>query len=134
MNWPDLTHNALRIAAGFMFFPHGVQKYFLGDPVSFFSQRGIGGVIEIVGGLLILVGFQTRWAAFICSGMMAVAFWQFHAFNPRHWEQHGAGALLPLFNGGELAAMYCFVFLFLWAHGPGSFSVDAKLGKGKSGR
>ena len=129
MNWPEITHGALRIAAGLMFFPHGAQKL-LGlwgrDPVHLASQIGVGGLIELIGGLMILFGFQTRWAAFLCSGMMAVAFWQFHVAEAVSKSGLWDG-LNPLLNGGELAALYCFVFLFLWAHGGGRYSVDAVL-------
>ena len=129
MNWKELTHSALRIMAGFMFLWHGCQKLFgfAGSPAAeLLSQRGLGGVIEFFGGLLICVGLYTRWSAFIASGTMAVAYWQFHAFRESSWSEHGALAWLPLLNGGELAALYCFVFLFLWANGPGLYSVDAK--------
>jgi putative oxidoreductase len=130
MNWQAFTHAALRIAAGLMFFPHGAQKLFGlwgREAVSLTSQSGVGGLIELFGGLLILVGFQTRWAAFLCSGTMAVAFWQFHVLGS--WNEMGVSALHPLLNDGELAALYCFVFLFLWAHGAGPFSIDARRGK-----
>ena len=130
MSWKGISHAALRIAAGLMFLPHGAQKLFGlwgRDPVSLASQSGVGGLIELVGGLLILIGFQTRWAAFICSGTMAVAFWQFHVMGS--WAEQGLSALHPLLNRGELAALYCFVFFFLWGNGGGPFSVDARRGK-----
>lgn len=129
MNWQAITHAALRIAAGLMFFPHGAQKVFGlwgRSPADLTTQIGFGGVIELVGGLMILFGFKTRWAAFVCSGVMAVAFWQFHV--PEAVEARGLlEGLHPLLNDGELAALYCFVFLFLWAHGGGRYSVDAFL-------
>jgi putative oxidoreductase len=75
--------------------------------------------IEFFGGLLIMVGLWTRWAAFICSGQMAVAYWIIH----------GTHAVLPLLNGGELAMIYCFLFLFISAQGSGIFSVDHLLEK-----
>ena len=75
----------------------------------------IGGPIELIGGLLVMIGLFAGWAAFICSGMMAVAYGMVH----------GLQALLPLQNGGELAALYCFVFLYIAAHGSGIWSVDA---------
>ncbi|MBI1356129.1 MAG: DoxX family membrane protein [Acidobacteria bacterium] len=131
MNWPEITHSALRIAAGLFFFPHGAQKVFGlwgRDPVNLASQIGFGGLIELIGGLMILVGFKTRWAAFLCSGTMAVAFWQMHVPEAvgKLGFPHG---LHPLLNGGELAALFCFVFLFLWGNGGGSFSVDAWLAR-----
>ena len=75
----------------------------------------VAGPIELGGGLLLLVGLYTRWAAFLCSGLMAAAYWM----------AHGSRHLLPMINEGELAALYCFVFLFIAAKGPGIWSVDA---------
>ena len=72
------------------------------------------GVIELVGGVLVLIGLQTRWAAFLCSGLMAAAYWMAHGLND----------FFPLRNQGELAALYCFVFLFIAANGSGIWSVD----------
>jgi putative oxidoreductase len=118
----------LRMVSGAMFAFHGVQKIFgflsefPSPPVG--SQFWIGGIIELVGGLLILVGFQTRWAAFIASGEMAVVYFQFH------WKFQLGAALFPAINKGELAALYCFVFLFIFAHGDGIWS----LGRGRAGR
>lgn len=126
----------LRMVTGFLFLAHGLQKifgmlhsskigdetvhhWFGGQPAEAFSQMWVGGAIELVGGVLILVGFQSAWAAFICSGMMAVAYFQMH--QPQ--------GLLPAQNGGEKAALYAFVFLFIAARGSGIWSVDALLGK-----
>ncbi len=124
MNWSGITHTLLRIMTGFLFIPHGIQKLFgLGgvgpreDPLAL-----VAAVIELVGGTLILLGFQTRWTAFVCSGMMAAAYFKAHA---------SIEAFLPLLNRGELAVLYCFVFLFLWANGPGPFSIDERLKKRK---
>lgn len=86
------------------------------------SQAWIGGVIEFFGGLLLLVGLFTRPAAFLLSGTMAVAYFQFHA-KDGFW---------PVVNKGELAVLYCFVYLFLSAAGAGPLSIDALLKKGKS--
>jgi putative oxidoreductase len=116
------THALLRIVTGLLFFCHGGQKL-LGWPVpmppEFQDQMNAlaytAGVIEIVGGPLVMVGLFTRWTAFICSGQMAVAY----------WLAHGPKALFPIENGGELAVLYCFVFLFFSAHGAGIWSVDA---------
>jgi len=113
-----ITLNLLRIMTGFLFFPHGAQKLFgvLGrDAVPFFSLFGLAGVLEFFGGLLILFGLFTRPVAFVLSGQMAVAYW---------WA-HGRRAFLPIANGGELAVLYCFIFLLLWTHGGGRFSIDA---------
>ena len=112
----------LRIAAGFMFACHGAQKVFGmfgGQAQELMSQKGIGGLIELVGGLLIMVGFQTAWAAFLCSGTMAVAYFQFHQ----------PGGPLPIHNRGELAAVYAFLFLYMAAKGSGIWSIDALMSK-----
>ncbi len=109
----------LRIMTGFLFLWHGMQKLFsfpidrhLGAP-AFVTY--IGGPIELVGGALVMIGLFSRWAAFLCSGMMAVAYWMVHATRD----------LLPLLNDGEMAALYCFVFLFISTRGSGIWSVDA---------
>jgi putative oxidoreductase len=122
------AHAALRIVAGAMWSFHGMQKI-LGVLSTFkpapFSQLWIGGVIEMVFGLLIVVGLFSRVAAFIASGEMAVAYFQFH-FK----LDFGAFRWLPAVNQGELAALYCFVFLYLAARGPGPASLDRMRGKG----
>ena len=115
----------LRIITGLMFMQHGTQKIFsfpaeAMGPFQLMSQMGIGGVLELVGGALIVLGLFTRPVAFLLSGMMAVAYFQFHAM---------AGGLFPMVNGGELAALYCWVFLYLVFAGPGAFSVDGILTK-----
>ena len=111
----------MRIVAGFMFSFHGAQKV-LGmlaemQPV-IGSQLWIGGVIELVGGLAIMLGLRTRWAAFICSGEMAVAYFQFH------WKFQLGPAFFPGVNKGELAVLYCFVFLLIACKGAGIWSLD----------
>ena len=78
----------------------------------------MAGSIELVGGLLIAIGLFTRWAAFICSGLMAAAY----------WVAHGINGFWPGLNGGALAALYCFVFLFVSARGAGNWSVDGLRG------
>lgn len=115
----------LRIITGLMFMQHGTQKIFsfpaeARGPFELMSQMGIGGLLELVGGALIVLGLFTRPVAFLLSGMMAVAYFQFHAMS---------GGLFPMVNGGELAALYCWVFLFLFFAGPGAFSVDGMLAK-----
>ncbi len=109
----------LRIVAGLLFMQHGVQKLFgeLGAeaPVALMSQMGLAGVIELVGGALIAIGLFTSPVAFIASGEMAVASFQAHA--PR--------GFWPIMNGGELAVLYCFVFLYFAAVGSGRWSVDS---------
>jgi len=109
----------LRIVAGFLFFQHGLQKLFgypgTQPPVEVMTQVGLAGVIELIGGALIAVGLFTSPVAFIASGEMAIAYFQMHA--PR--------GFWPLVNGGELAALYCFLFLYFAAVGSGKWSVDA---------
>ncbi|MGH9221771.1 MAG: DoxX family protein [Vicinamibacterales bacterium] len=108
----------LRIVAGFLFSLHGVQKLFGalgGKPVELMSQMGLAGVIELVGGMLMAVGLFTSPVAFIASGEMAVAYFQAHF--PR--------SIWPIVNGGELAALYCFLFLYFAAMGSGKWSVDS---------
>lgn len=112
------TYALLRIITGFLFLWHGSQKL-LGFPGEVPDGAPafiiyIAGPIELIGGILILIGLFTRWSAFLCSGLMAVGY----------WLAHGTQSFLPLLNGGELAALYCFVFLFISAHGPGIWSVD----------
>ena len=109
----------LRIVAGFLFFQHGLPKLFGGfgreQPAELMSQMGLAGVIEVFGGVLIAVGLFTSPIAFIASGEMAVAYLQAHA--PR--------GFWPIVNGGELAALYCFVFLYFAAMGSGKWSLDS---------
>lgn len=111
----------LRIVAGFMFSFHGAQKV-LGvlaeTQPAIGSQIWIGGLIELVGGLAIMLGLGTRWAAFICSGEMAVAYFQFH------WKFQMGTAFFPIVNKGELAALYCFVFFLIACKGAGIWSLD----------
>jgi putative oxidoreductase len=109
----------LRIITGFLFLWHGSQKYFHFPPLPpgvVFPQYivYIAGTIELFGGILVMLGLFTRWAAFLASGEMAYAYWMIHAHN----------GLLPLVNHGELAVLYCFVFLFIWSKGPGIWSID----------
>ncbi|MFO1104419.1 MAG: DoxX family protein [Methylocystis sp.] len=112
----------LRIAAALLFLQHGTAKLFgvphvaMFDGLQLISLLGAAGVIELVGGILILLGLFTRPVAFILSGQMAVAYFLFHAGK----------AFWPILNGGELAALYCFVFLFFAAAGPGAFALDGE--------
>jgi putative oxidoreductase len=122
--YSEVTYAALRIAAGVLLALHGVQKLFgfpearPGPEVG--SQLWIGAVIEIVCGPLIALGLLTSWAAFIASGMMAVAYFQFH------WKLQGGAPLFPAVNKGELAAVYAFLFLYIASVGGGRYSVDAR--------
>lgn len=116
----------LRLVAGAMFFFHGLQKVFgvLSDnqpPVG--SQMWIGGVLELVLGLLIALGVFTSLAAFIASGEMAVAYIQFH------WKLQLDANFFPAINKGELALLYSFVFLYMAARGGGICSLDATRAK-----
>lgn len=120
--YAGFTHAALRIMMGFLLIPHGAQKLFgvLGKEANWsFSLHALAGPIEFFGGLLILIGLWTRPASFICSGTMAAAYWM----------AHGHRSFLPIMNRGELAVIFCFVLLFLWANGPGPFSIDGKTGR-----
>ena len=119
----DSAYALLRIMAGFMFAFHGAQKI-LGmfsdfrPPVG--SQLWIGGIIELVGGLAVMLGFQTRLAAFLCSGEMAVAYVQFH------WKLQTGPQFFPAINKGELAVLYCFVFLYIACRGGVKWSLQRK--------
>ena len=117
----ESAYALLRIVSGFLFAFHGVQKVlgFLSEfHLSIGSQLWIGGVIELVGGLAIMLGIGTRWAAFICSGEMAVAYFQFH------WKFQMGPQFFPAINKGELAALYCFLFLYIACRGAGKWSLD----------
>ena len=119
-----LAYAALRVVSGAMFACHGAQKilgWHAGATPPVGSQLWIGGVIELVGGALIALGLLTRPAAFLASGTMAVAYFQFH------WKLATAnGMWLPLINKGELAVVYCLLFLFIAARGAGPASLDEK--------
>jgi putative oxidoreductase len=119
--WHDQFLSVLRIMTGLLFLQHGTAKY-LGFPKlervpETMSMSGIGGLLELVGGVLIVVGFFTRPVAFLLAGEMAVAY--FYAHAPR--------AFFPILNGGEAAILFCFVFLYLFFAGPGPWSIDATM-------
>ena len=119
--YADHAYGLLRIAAGFMFCFHGAQKILgvLSDfRPPFGHQLWFGGMIELLGGLAVGLGFRTRAAAFLCSGTMAVAYFQFH------WKFQFGRGFFPAINQGELAALYCFVFLFLACRGGGKWAMD----------
>lgn len=112
------TYALMRIVTGFLFLWHGSQKVLgwpgevpAGAPAFILYTAG---PIELIGGILVMVGLFTRPVAFLCSGLMAFAYWLGHGFQ----------ALLPVINKGELAALYCFVFLYIAARGAGIWSVD----------
>jgi putative oxidoreductase len=113
------VYAVMRIVSGLLFACHGAQKLFGvlgGQQVQLASQFGLAGVIEFFGGILIAVGFLTGTVAFIASGEMAYAY--FTAHMPRKG--------LPIQNGGELAVLYCFVFLFIASRGVGIWSIDKR--------
>lgn len=119
--WAPRMLSLLRIVAGLLFLEHGSQKL-LGFPASdmhppLLSLFGVGGVLELVGGLLILLGLFTRPVAFLLSGEMAFAYWMFHA----------AKGPYPALNGGDAAILFCFAFLYFVFSGPGPWSLDAAL-------
>ncbi len=114
----------LRIMSGLLVLQHGTSKI-LGFPTgpmnstSIASLSGVGGLFELVCGALLVIGFQSRISAFLLSGVCAVAYFLVHAPE----------GFFPLLNGGELAALYCFTFLYLAAAGPGPLSIDALTGR-----
>jgi putative oxidoreductase len=118
----ELSYAALRVIAGLLFACHGAQKLFgvlggesqLGNPMLLTA-----GIIEFGGGLLIAVGLFTGYAAFLSSGLMAAAYFMVHAPN----------GFWPIVNKGELAVLYCFVFLYMATRGSGEWSIEALLGK-----
>ena len=122
-SWQPRILSVLRFMAGFLFFWHGTQKLFGFPP----SPGGggvstiilIAGALEFLGGLLLMAGLFTRWTAFVLSGLMAVAYFMAHGLN----------AFLPIVNKGELAVLYCFVFLYMFFAGGGSIGIDALLKK-----
>lgn len=113
----------LRIVSGLLFACHGAQKllgaFGSGPGVEIASLMGLAGIIELFGGILIAIGLFTSWAAFIASGQMACAYFMAH-FPKGFW---------PILNGGELAVLYCFLFLYFATHGAGTWSVAAALKK-----
>lgn len=109
----------MRVVFGFLFIFHGLQKIFGlfgGRTAELLSLRGLAGGIEIVAGALIMAGLFTRPAAFIASGQMAVAYFM----------SHQPGGFWPIQNRGELAALYCFAFLYIAARGKGAWGLDRR--------
>ena len=112
----EIAYVLLRVMTGLLFAEHGLQKVFGlvgGTRMPLFSQFGLAGVIELLAGLMVAFGVFPRWAAVIASGEMAVAYFTVHA--PK--------GFWPIQNGGELAVLYCFVFLFIAAHGGGKLTL-----------
>ena len=119
----DHAYALLRIVAGLMFAFHGAQKLFGvlgGHQAALFSQMGLAGVIELAGGLAVAFGFGTRIAAFVASGEMAVAYFQ------AHWKLQMDSQFFPIVNHGELALLYCFLFLFIATRGTVNWGLDKK--------
>jgi putative oxidoreductase len=127
--WAPRLLSVLRIITAFLFLQHGTAKLFgfphvaFFDELSLFSLIGFAGVLEVVGGLLLVLGLFTRPVAFILSGEMAFAYFIGHA--PK--------GLFPLLNNGEPAILFCFIFLYLVAAGGGVWSLDRRLCRGKPG-
>jgi putative oxidoreductase len=118
--------SVVRIVVGLLFLEHGTAK-FLGFPATqrapeALSMSGVGGLLELIGGALIVLGLFTRPVAFLLCGEMAVAY--FYAHFPRNF--------FPVINGGDAAILYCFVFLYLMFAGAGPWSLDALLARGRS--
>lgn len=139
----DKVYAALRMLAGLLFAFHGMQKLFgvLADPSRPLPEVGtqmwVGGLIEFVAGSMIFLGLATRLAAFVASGEMAVAYLQFHwkVFDlPFRWDFSGAfdRTFFPIVNQGELALLYCFLFLYFVFAGSGRCSIDRLLAKGRA--
>ena len=127
--WSDLALSLLRIVVGFLFFCHGAQKLlgWFAEPggqrmaLAFPQLPWFAGVLELVGGALILIGLLTRPVAFLLSGEMAFAYFMAHA-------PHGP---IPILNHGELASLYSFVFFCFAAHGGGPYGIDGMLRRGR---
>jgi putative oxidoreductase len=122
-NLGETAYALLRMVSGLLFSFHGAQKI-LGilpgehpqpEP---WTQIWVGGLIELLGGLAVMLGLGTRFAAFVCSGTMAVAYFQFH------WKLQMGRELFPIVNQGELAVLYCFVFLLIACRGAGKWGMD----------
>ena len=126
-SWAPYFHSLLRIIAGFLLIPAGTMKLFAfpagmppdGGTAEVMSQIWIGGVLELVGGVLLLIGLFTRPTAFILSGQMAVAYFMVH-IHINFW---------PILNNGEITVLYAFLFLWLSAAGPGPWSLDQAMGR-----
>lgn len=115
----DYSYAAFRIVTAFLFLCHGTQKLF-GFPIAFpyplSTMTTAAGVIEVVAGAMIILGFYSRFAAFIASGTMAVGYWMMHGLNNP----------FPIANGGEITAFYCFAFLYIASKGPGILAINKK--------
>ena len=128
--WSPQMLSVLRIVVALLFLQHGLTKLF-GFPGHqppnfnlFTIDPGLAGVIETFASLALLFGFYSRWAAFIMSGEMAIAYWAAHV--PNGLNRAGTMGLIPYNNGGNLVILYCFVFLYIAFAGPGPWSIDAQ--------
>lgn len=129
--WPSRMLVILRVIPGLIFFSAGAMKIFGyppmppgSPPIPLMSQMGIGGMMEVTGGLLIVLGLFTRPVAFLLAGEMAVAYFQFHA--PQ--------GFFPTTNNGQPAVLYCFIFLYLVFSGAGEWSLDAMIARSRGER
>jgi putative oxidoreductase len=122
-SWRPRALAVLRVVAGYLLIPHGTAKLFgaphqaMFDGLQLFSLMGLAGVLEVFGGVLFLIGLFTRPVAFVLCGFMAVAYFMAHGSQ--------GNVLLPMLNQGELAVLWCFVFLYFVFAGAGAWSVDA---------
>ena len=122
-SWRPRALAILRIVTAYLFIPHGTAKLFgmpyqkMFDGLQLMSLMGLAGILEVFGGALLLIGLFTRPVAFVLCGFMAVAYFMAHASQ--------GNVLLPMLNGGELAVLYCFVFLYFVFAGAGAWSLDA---------
>ena len=115
----EQCYAAFRIVTGFLFFCHGTQKIFgypIAFPYSLNTMSTAAGVIELIAGALIIIGFYSRYAAFISRGTMAVGYWMVHGMKDP----------FPIANGGEITVFYSFAFLYIAAKGPGIWSINQK--------
>jgi putative oxidoreductase len=122
--WAPRVRSILRIVAGVLLLEHGMQKYFNFPPSDYFAGgldtlMKVAGGIELVGGILLIIGLLTRPVAFVCSGFAAAAYFIGHAPN----------SFYPAINGGDAAILFCFVFLYFVFAGPGPWSVDGARGR-----
>ncbi len=129
LTWAPRVLSILRVVAGLEFLQHGTAKYLKFPIVPMYanfqpmSAGGVAGVFELFGSILLILGLFARPAAFLMSGVMAVGYFLVHF--PR--------GFYPILNGGELAVLYCFVFLYLAVAGPGPWSIDAMRHKARNG-
>ncbi|MEX2123796.1 MAG: DoxX family protein [Woeseia sp.] len=126
-SYQEQTYALMRIITGFLLLWHGTQKLF-GFPPADYQASGymlwLAGPIELVGGVMVMIGLFTRPFAFLCSGFAAAAYWIAHG----SFDALPGSAFLPITNGGDLAVLMCFVFLYISARGAGIWSVDAARG------